>query len=662
VVVTASNTGTLTINNDIAAGSGTVYLTSGAGITEGSAKITAATLGMNAAGTIAVNSTTNNVTTLAATTSSGTITYQDADALTVGSVAASGSFPLTTGVSTSNANVDIRTGGLLTINNDIAAGSGTVYLTSSAGITEGSAKITAATLGMNAAGAIDVNGTANNVSNFAAKTTAGAITYQDADGIAIATVASAGNFSGISGISANAGATNLTLTAGGAVTQATAADNIIASGLELKGAGSYALTNVGNNIATLAGNVTGAVAYTDTNSFTVGTVNTVGLTSQSDITLKALGAGDITVSNSIQKAASGAQTLTLEANENIVFNSGAGAGLASGAANTYTIVLNADRDASAGGAIQLNSGTVINSNGGSITLGGGASPLTTVAIGTGALVEGVKLDNAQLISGAGAINVRGAGLAGAANAHGISLTNSASVTSTSANITLLGTGGAGTGGSRGIYLSNGASVNSGSGVITLTGVGSGSGGSNVGVELSGSTIASTGSAIIQMTGTGAAGSNDIKLSSGSGSVGGSSAAGDILLNGTTTGGMVLGAGGDTVTLQTSGNITLNQTGGGISQGSGSVLANGLRLIGAGAFSLNQAGNNINVLVADLTGGATTLSYRDANGFSIGSGAGGLGTVKTAGGSADTTFGITVGNAATAAGAALALAGAGRRLR
>ena len=125
---------------------------------------------MNAAGTIAVNAATNNVTTLAATVSSGTITYQDADALTVGSVPVSGNFPATTGVSTTNANVDIKSGGLLTINNDIVAGTGTVYLTSGAGITEGAAKITAATLGMNAAGTIAVNAATNNVTTLAATT------------------------------------------------------------------------------------------------------------------------------------------------------------------------------------------------------------------------------------------------------------------------------------------------------------------------------------------------------------------------------------------------------------------------------------------------------------------------------------------------------------
>ena len=55
---------------------------------------------------------------------------------------ASGNYPGSTGsnaIVTSSANVDIKSGGLLTIKNDIVAGTGTVYLTSG-GITEGSAR------------------------------------------------------------------------------------------------------------------------------------------------------------------------------------------------------------------------------------------------------------------------------------------------------------------------------------------------------------------------------------------------------------------------------------------------------------------------------------------------------------------------------------------
>ena len=87
--------GTLFIANDINAGTGTVYLTSGAGITETGGKILAATLGMNAVGAIMANDAGNNVTTMSATSTGVTgptsaITYQDADAVTVGAVAAGG--------------------------------------------------------------------------------------------------------------------------------------------------------------------------------------------------------------------------------------------------------------------------------------------------------------------------------------------------------------------------------------------------------------------------------------------------------------------------------------------------------------------------------------------------------------------------------------------
>src|SRR5207302_432317 len=121
----------------------------------------------SAAGTINVNSTTNDVATLAASTSSGTLTYQDANALTVGTVAAAGNFPGATGVSTTGAatTIDLKTGGLLTISNDIAAANNaTVDLTSGAGITEGAAlSLHDALPILSAAGTINVNSTTNDV-------------------------------------------------------------------------------------------------------------------------------------------------------------------------------------------------------------------------------------------------------------------------------------------------------------------------------------------------------------------------------------------------------------------------------------------------------------------------------------------------------------------
>ena len=187
-------------------------MTSGAGITETGGKILAATLGMNAAGAIMANDAGNNVTTMSATSTGVTgltsaITYQDADAVTVGAVAAGGTnFLGLTGInsSTGNGTVDVKNGaGTLFIANDINAGTGTVYLTSGAGITETGGKILAATLGMNAAGAIMANDAGNNVTTMSATSTGvtgltSAITYQDADAVTVGAVAAGGtNFLGL---------------------------------------------------------------------------------------------------------------------------------------------------------------------------------------------------------------------------------------------------------------------------------------------------------------------------------------------------------------------------------------------------------------------------------------------------------------------------------
>src|SRR5438309_1553870 len=139
---------------------------------------------MSAAGTINVNSATNDVATLAATTSTGTLTYQDANALTVGTVAAAGNFPGATGVSTTGTatTIDLKTGGLLTISNDIAAANNaTVYLTSAAGITEGAAKITTRSEERRVGtGTINVNSATNDVQKLAATTSTGTLNYADA--------------------------------------------------------------------------------------------------------------------------------------------------------------------------------------------------------------------------------------------------------------------------------------------------------------------------------------------------------------------------------------------------------------------------------------------------------------------------------------------------
>jgi len=88
---------------------------------------------------------------------------------------------------------------------------------------------------------------------------------------------------------------NFTLNSQGMVTQTAP---ISVSGLELLGTGgTYNLTDVGNAVTTLAGN-TGAVNFTNSTGIGIGTVNTAGLTTSGDFTLKSGGA--ITQSTPLQ--------------------------------------------------------------------------------------------------------------------------------------------------------------------------------------------------------------------------------------------------------------------------------------------------------------------------------------------------------------------------
>src|SRR5204862_2111579 len=69
----------------------------------------------------------------------------------------------------------------------------------------------------------------------------------------------------------------------------TSALPISAAGLQLLGSGTVTLNESGNNVTTLAANYNGAIAYTDANALTVGTVTdgpsgmtTSGITTSDD--------------------------------------------------------------------------------------------------------------------------------------------------------------------------------------------------------------------------------------------------------------------------------------------------------------------------------------------------------------------------------------------
>ncbi len=298
-------------------------------------------------------------------------------------------------------------------------------------------------------------------------------------------------------------------------------------------AGSGASQIDGNNVEVSIASVTGSFTVA-TNGGNDSVTFSTALSTPGDLTVEAgvdsltvngaLTAGgnvtlgstfDVNVNANISKSGAAAATLTIRAFNDIFFNSSADVGVSG--SGVFNVVLNADRDANNSGKIFLNSGTVIDSNGGSITLGGGTNPLTMPAVGgsVGNDNHGIRLDGAQLISGAGAISLRGQGgsvITGETN-MGVQLLNNALIQTSTGGITIFGTGGTGSGtidNHVGVSVQNGSDiVSTGSGAITITGVAGAGSSRGISVEGAGSTINSQGTGAISLFGTGGTGAIEI---------------------------------------------------------------------------------------------------------------------------------------------------------
>src|SRR5262249_44219912 len=141
--------------------------------------------------------------------------------------------------------------------------------------------------------------------------------------------------------------------------------------------------------------------------------------------------------------------------------------------------------------------------------------------------------------------------------------------------------------------------------ITLTGVGGGVGTTLYGVAVPGGTVQS-GAGAISVTGTGLGGASGVLIMNFNGT--GArivSTSGDIVLK--SMGGNISAglAAGPADQISTAGNLTLDSVAGVAQNASATISAAGLRVLGSGAFSLNQSGNNISTLAASLTGGSLT---------------------------------------------------------
>jgi hypothetical protein len=229
-----------------------VTLTAGGAVTQTEA-ITASGLELLGGGSYTLTNTSNNISTLAANTSND-IKYTDANGFDIGTVGST---------------------------NGVNVGANNLTLEAISGTVTQSEAITAGGLELLGGGSYDLTNTSNNISTLAANTT-NDIKYTDANGFDIGTVNTT------NGITAPG--KNVTLTAGGAVTQTEA---ITANTLTLigTGTGSFDLSTQSNDVNKLtATTVNQDVKFKDINGFTVGDGTTGIAVGTKNVTLEAGGA------------------------------------------------------------------------------------------------------------------------------------------------------------------------------------------------------------------------------------------------------------------------------------------------------------------------------------------------------------------------------------
>jgi filamentous hemagglutinin family protein len=344
-----SVTGSIALGSTLSAVNGQIQLDAGGAgtITQTGGTITAKTLIARAPGNVTLVEANNDVGTIAGKSTSGTFTYVDKTAVTIGSLVDSAAVTIN-GITTTNQDIIVVAGkggaaGGIAVDKAVNAGIATLRMQTAKGdITQAAAGvITANTLLVNAdSGSINLAGATNVVTNVAGKS-AGSLRLLTSGGLNVTTVAAdagalttaatgltsasdmaiqtGGNLLLFNGLDAGAGTLRIRTAGGGGVFQAATA-NVVANALLIDADGSVSLTASANNdVGTIAGRSTGgSFRYQDKNGFTVDTVGADGAglgpalpigpltgvtTSGGDITLAA--AGLLTINQAINAGVGG---------------------------------------------------------------------------------------------------------------------------------------------------------------------------------------------------------------------------------------------------------------------------------------------------------------------------------------------------------------------
>jgi len=624
----------------------------------------------NSGASVVLDHAGNDAATFSANTAGG-IRYTDVNAVTL---AAMGGY---TGVVTTAGNISITTGGGLAVNAPVS-GTSRVTLTSSGTIinTSPSGVILGGLLEIFSSGGVILDGP-NDVNTIESVITgaAASLYFRDIDALAAGNTSAVG-ISTVNGNvtlvtqglltvakQVNVGTGNITIDSLAGATQTSG--SLVGGGLRFLGSGTFFFASglYNNSVTTIAANLTGVatLAFNESNGMTVGTVlGTVGFSAVSGVSVLRSN-GNIAVAD-VVSIPSGQFNMVADG---MGLNAPMSAGDFVFAPRTAGTTIGLG---TAPGTLRLDNSELANiSTSGTILIGSIVNIQVTSVIQTSALAfagsASLILDAATIVTGgiglapsstltlrwgAGGITQTGPIVAGALRFDAAALGSGAVVLNNASNalgsvagrgiggITLRDTGDLDivAGSTNGLRTSGKVTLSApGSilllaplvaGDVSVTANAFGGSGGVVGIECDRLWISSVAAVVLP-------GNNDVNVLGASVSGGASFSFTDV---DSVTVGSIAGEGSGITTLNN--NVTLN-TGGvltlaapinagtgiitlnsaaGADQTSGMVAAGGLRMLGAGLFSLEQVTNDI-VTVAASFSGPGMIVYRDANTVSVG---------------------------------------------
>ncbi|MEG3640597.1 two-partner secretion domain-containing protein [Magnetococcus sp. PR-3] len=630
-----NTTSTLSMSQNVSAGTGRATFQSASTITQSANAVTAGSLQMIAGATITMVQSGNDVDNLAVSISgTGTLAYVDSDNLAIEDVnrTIDGATLDTDGITTASGEILIKnTSGTLTLGDNVSGSGQIVSLDSGGAITQSDGVVTATSLRIRAGGAATLS-RSNVISTLAAESSSGSFTFNNSTAFTVGTItgtlrnADSSNVVTTTGLSTTNSDATLSSEAGiitlsqavtaGSGTISVTGDDGIQSTVAISGA-TIGLTATSGDIVHSTGAITGTTALT------LAAASDITLTS-STVTAPTMSmtttTGDITLTSSPLTATT---SLTMSAGSDIsMTSSDATAGLISMTAtsnhitlsdsdltaSTSTFGMTAGEDISLSSDSNLGAATTLTMTAGSDVILTGSSDLTAATLNMTATSDNISITSSDITvttmdmtATAGSITQDTGTLSGTT----LSLTATAgAITQTTGTMTA----------TNALSLTAGTDITQTDGTMTGTTSLSMTAASDITQTdgtISGGTLSLTATSdnIVQSAGTISGTTITVNAGTGLTQNGGSVTGTTVSLTG--------GSGGIT---QSSGTITATTLGltagsSGISQTGGSVTSTGLLITTGGNVSMKQTGNDVDTLAASSTSG--TLYFRDTDDVTVG---------------------------------------------